>query len=71
MDPIYRQLADERLFEPASPCGVEDPHQLPAVTPTAGAYDDLVEPTWNGLRPEDLRFPQPPQDPEWRPDGDR
>jgi len=37
----------------------------------AGMDDALVQRTWNGLRPDDLALPQPPQDPYWRPDGDR
>jgi hypothetical protein len=33
------------------------------------ADDRRVEPTDNGLRPEDAALEQPPQDPGWRPDG--
>jgi hypothetical protein len=32
-----------------------------------GEDDDLIEATDNGLRPDDLELPQPPQDPDWRP----
>lgn len=37
------------------------------------ADDRYATPTFNGLRPDDLELPQPPQDPNWRPstDGDR
>ncbi len=34
-------------------------------------HDDyLARRTDNGLRPDDAALPQPPQDPEWRPDAD-
>lgn len=33
-----------------------------------GEDDDRVERTDNSLRPADLAYDQPPQDPEWTPD---
>ncbi len=36
-----------------------------------GEDGHLVHATDNRLRPDDLALPQPPQDPNWRPDADR
>jgi len=49
--------------------GVVDWSAQPADDLTAD--DRYATPTDNGLRPDDLELPQPPQDPGWRPDGDR
>lgn len=82
--PLFEQIAAERLYAPAMspptealpavPRG-ETPTTLPAVLGSPvmdtqpGADDERVERTWNGLRPDDLALPQPPQDPAWRPDA--
>jgi hypothetical protein len=84
---LYRRVRDEQLRDDVPEQGPRDPattmlpavgrHELrddtqpvPVVT-AAGVDDDLVTRTDNSLRPDDLVFDQPPQDPEWRPDADR
>lgn len=83
--PIYRRLSDERLADDVPAADPVDPptELLPLVDPRptwagdqAGA-EDLTHDDWrlrrtdNRLRPDDLALPQPPQDPDWRPDADR
>lgn len=63
--PIYKQVRDELLAADVPPwagtsAGAEDMTH----------NDYLARRTGNGLRPEDAALPQPPQDPQWRPDAD-
>lgn len=66
---IYDETSAHLLLTPSRPLGVEDTQLLPVVQPSpqprTGADDDLVERTWNGLRPEDAALEQPPQWSGW------
>lgn len=55
-----------RRFDEPEPTRIQ-----PAVEALHGdeRYDHLAEQSFNGLRPEDELLPQPPQDPDWRPDA--
>ena len=79
---IYEALADEHDVEVPDMQG-DDPAitGLPPLRrveydghvdhPMPGQDDHLIERTDNGLRPADAAYRQPPQDPEWSPDGQR
>lgn len=74
LPPRYSDPATAFLPAVAGDPRFNDPAHNPiAFLPVDSWGEDahLVEPTWNGLRPDDEALPQPPQDPEWRPDGDR
>ena len=69
-DPVHDLLADGPITQvmpmvPAAPVTQE----IPVIRPAEDLSwaDPLVQASYNGLRPEDERLPQPPQDPKWRP----
>lgn len=68
-EPIYDEVRAKLLFDPLPPARgwfETDPAAAPAADDLSGT-DHLVQRTDNGLRPEDLALPQPPQDAGWRP----